>query len=159
MRCINHKNINYKLIPCDLKRKMDLRGGQDFTDVVIRKKAPKPSELKDAAQINRARRDGVAVETTAKSVPGCNKHVPATAKSAHKLEAETEDFHHQRVPSTLKAQISKARADKKWTQADLARAIYEKPQVVQEYESGKAIPNGQVLSKMSRVLGVQLKAK
>lgn len=35
--------------------------------------------------------------------------------------------------------------------------INEKPQIIQEYESGKAIPNPQVLSKLSRALGVVLK--
>ncbi len=39
----------------------------------------------------------------------------------------------------------------------LPQAINEKPQVIQEYESGKAIPNPQVLSKLSRALGVVLK--
>ena len=43
------------------------------------------------------------------------------------------------------------------TQVQLAQAINEKPQTIQEYESGKAIPNPQILSKMSRVLGVVLK--
>lgn len=37
------------------------------------------------------------------------------------------------------------------------QAINEKPQVIQEYEQGKAIPNPQVLSKLSRALGVVLK--
>ena len=37
--------------------------------------------------------------------------------------------------------------------------INEKPSVINEYESGKAIPNPQVISKLSRVLGVQLSAK
>lgn len=36
------------------------------------------------------------------------------------------------------------------------QAINEKPNVIQEYESGKAIPNPSVLQKMSRVLGVPL---
>ncbi len=35
--------------------------------------------------------------------------------------------------------------------------VNEKPSVIQEYESGKAIPNPQVLGKMSRVLGVTLR--
>ena len=39
------------------------------------------------------------------------------------------------------------------------QGINEKPQIIQEYESGKAIPNPQVLSKLSRILGVQLSAK
>jgi hypothetical protein len=35
--------------------------------------------------------------------------------------------------------------------------INEKPQIIQDYESGKAIPNPQILSKLSRVLGVTLR--
>lgn len=42
------------------------------------------------------------------------------------------------------------------TQKELATAINEKPQVVAEYESGKAIPNGQIISKLERQLGVKL---
>lgn len=30
------------------------------------------------------------------------------------------------------------------TQADLAKAINEKPAVINQYENGKALPNGQV---------------
>ena len=39
----------------------------------------------------------------------------------------------------------------------LLQLVNEKPSVINEYESGKAIPNPQILSKMSRVLGVTLK--
>lgn len=50
-----------------------------------------------------------------------------------------------------------------WGQASCmessVQACHEKPQVIQEYESGKAIPNPQVLSKLSRVLGVPLAKK
>lgn len=34
-----------------------------------------------------------------------------------------------------------------------SQKINEKPQVVMDYESGKAIPNNQVLSKLERTLG------
>ncbi|KAF5833921.1 DNA binding helix-turn helix protein [Dunaliella salina] len=112
--------------------------GQDFQEVVIRKKAPKQSDLKDAAAVNAARRAGHQIETAQKFGAGSNKHAPTTAagKSAAKLEQETEDFHRE---------------------CRLDVSINEKPQVIQEYESGKAIPNPQVLSKLSRILGVQLK--
>jgi putative transcription factor len=63
----------------------------------------------------------------------------------------------ERVSSDLKKQIIQARTAKKLTQSQLAQLINEKPQIIQEYETGKAIPNPQVLSKMSRVLGVVLK--
>jgi len=35
--------------------------------------------------------------------------------------------------------------------------INEKPQVIQEYEAGKAIPNNQIITKLERVLGVKLR--
>jgi len=49
-----------------------------------------------------------------------------------------------------------ARTAKKMTQKELATAINEKPQVVAEYESGKAIPNPQIISKLERKLGTKL---
>lgn len=55
--------------------------------------------------------------------------------------------------------MQQARVAKEWTQADLARAINEKQQVINEYEQGKAIPNQQVLSKLERALGVKLRGK
>jgi hypothetical protein len=39
----------------------------------------------------------------------------------------------------------------------ITQLINEKPQIIQDYESGKAIPNPQILSKLSRVLGVTLR--
>ena len=63
------------------------------------------------------------------------------------------------VSSALKKSIMAARLAKKMTQAQLAQAINEKPQIIQEYESGKAIPAPAVLSKLSRALGVVLSNK
>ncbi|KAI8875392.1 hypothetical protein K501DRAFT_202736, partial [Backusella circina FSU 941] len=45
------------------------------------------------------------------------------------------------------------------TQKELAQLVNEKPQVVNDYESGKAIPNQNILAKMERVLGVKLRGK
>lgn len=39
----------------------------------------------------------------------------------------------------------------------LLQLINEKPQIIQEYESGKAIPNNQIIVKLERVLGVKLR--
>lgn len=50
----------------------------------------------------------------------------------------------QKVGLSLGKAIQKARAAKKMTQAKLAQAINEKPAVINQYENGKAIPNGQV---------------
>lgn len=51
------------------------------------------------------------------------------------------------------------RQAKEMSQKDLATKICEKPQIVTEYEQGKAIPNQQILAKMERALGIKLRGK
>lgn len=76
---------------------------------------------------------------------GANKSgAHGAVKHLSKLENETEVFKHETVNSELKKQIQQARIAKKLTQAQLAQQINEKPQIINEYESGKAIPNPQV---------------
>ena len=53
--------------------------------------------------------------------------------------------------------IQQARAAKGMKQKDLATKCNEKPNVIAEYEQGKAIPNNQILGKLERVLGVKLR--
>jgi len=53
--------------------------------------------------------------------------------------------------------MSSARLELKLTQKDVAQKINEKPSVVQDYESGKAIPNPQILGKLERILGTKLR--
>lgn len=50
-----------------------------------------------------------------------------------------------------------ARQDLKLTQKDVAQKINEKQSILQDYESGKAIPNPQILGKLERALGVKLR--
>lgn len=52
-----------------------------------------------------------------------------------------------------------ARMELKLSQKEVAQKINEKPSVLQDYESGKAIPNAQILSKLERTLGVKLRGK
>ncbi|XP_042021022.1 multiprotein-bridging factor 1a-like, partial [Salvia splendens] len=79
----------------------------------------------------------------------------STSLNTRKLDEDTENLSHEKVPTELKKAIMLARMDKKLTQAQLAQEINEKPQIMQEYESGKAIPNQQIISK----LGVKLRGK
>ena len=73
------------------------------------------------------------------------------------LDEDMENIKHKSVSSNMKKQIIQARNAKGWTQKELATAANEQVKTIQEYESGKAIPNGQVINKLSRALGVQLK--
>ncbi|CAN6706362.1 unnamed protein product [Malus baccata var. baccata] len=139
-----------------------LRGpiSQDWEPVVIRKKAPNAAAKKDEKAVNAARRSGAEIETLKKATAGTNKAASSsTTLNTRKLDEETENLAHDRVPSELKKAIMQARTDKKLTQAQLAQIINEKPQVIQEYESGKAIPNQQVITKLERALGAKLRGK
>merc|ERR1719486_255770 len=81
-------------------------------------------------------------------------------QAAKKLDENTETFRHETVSLEFKTALQQARLAKKMTQKALATAINEKDSVVNEYESGKAIPNGQIINKLNRALGVRLpKAK
>ena len=94
---------------------------------------------------------GLQVDTVKKQGAGYN------AQRMGKLENETEELSHAKVECEVKKAIMKGRLAKKMTQAQLAQQINEKPQIIQEYESGKAIPNQQILSKLERILGVKLR--
>ncbi|KAG9447889.1 hypothetical protein H6P81_014017 [Aristolochia fimbriata] len=133
---------------------------QDWEPVVIRKKTPNAAAKKDEKAVNAARRSGADIETVKKSNAGTNRAASSsTTLNTRKLDEETENLAHDRVPSDLKKAIMQARVEKKLNQAQLAHLINEKPQVIQEYESGKAIPNQQIITKLERALGVKLRGK
>ncbi len=46
-----------------------------------------------------------------------------------------------------------------YTISPILQRVNEKPQVVNDYESGRAIPNQQVISKLERAVGVKLRGK
>ena len=102
-------------------------------------------------------KQGLNVTAVRKDVSNVNNAGPG--RNASKLENETEELTHKTVKTEVKKSIMQGRLAKKLTQAQLAQQINERPQVVQEYESGKAIPNQQILAKLERVLGVKLRGK
>ncbi|GAB2284380.1 Multiprotein-bridging factor 1b [Dionaea muscipula] len=133
---------------------------QDWEPVIVRKKAPTAAAKKDEKVVNAARRAGAEIETIKKANAGSNKAASSsTTLNTRKLDDETENLAHERVPTELKKAIMQARMDKKLTQSQLAQLINEKPQIIQEYESGKAIPNQQIIGKLERALGVKLRGK
>merc|ERR1712110_26753 len=76
--------------------------------------------------------------------------------NARKLDDETENFKHQKVPLQVRKAIQQARQLKKMSQKDLATKLNEKVSVVNDYESGKAIPSNGMLARMERVLECKL---
>uniref|UniRef100_A0A2K6CNM3 Endothelial differentiation-related factor 1 n=1 Tax=Macaca nemestrina TaxID=9545 RepID=A0A2K6CNM3_MACNE len=130
---------------------MALRATADTVDGCLRKKGPtgRPGQAILAAQ-----RRGEDVETSKKWAAGQNKQHSITKNTA-KLDRETEELHHDRVTLEVGKVIQQGRQSKGLTQKDLATKINEKPQVIADYESGRAIPNNQVLGKIERAIDVR----
>ncbi|KAM6297191.1 endothelial differentiation-related factor 1 isoform X2 [Numenius arquata] len=110
------------------------------TVTVLRKKGPSAAQAKSKQAILAAQRRGEDVETSKKWAAGQNKQHFITKNTA-KLDRETEELHHDRVP------------------LEVGKKINEKPQVIADYESGRAIPNNQVMGKIERAIGLKLRGK
>lgn len=133
-------------------------GDWNTTVTTIGSRANRNTSSKSASAVNAARRRGEAVATETKWGAASNKNHRMDHNTAV-LDAETEELKHKHVDLSVGKLIQQGRAAKEMTQKDLATKICEKPQVVTEYESGKAVPNQQILAKMERALGIKLRGK
>ena len=109
-----------------------------------------------ARQVSLLKAAGVLTTEKRYGAGGNKSAHSAGALSAKKLEEADDVGTLAKVDKSLARAIQQGRQAKKMTQKDLATAINEKPQVVGEYESGKAIPNPQIINKLERALGVKL---
>ncbi|KAJ3342205.1 Endothelial differentiation- factor 1 [Gonapodya sp. JEL0774] len=130
----------------------------DEVTIIRKKTASGPSTIKSEAELNAARRSGADIATAKKAAPSNAAHDKDGQKLA-KIDRETEDFHLEKVSLDVGKAIMLARQAKELTQKDLATKVNEKASVIQDYESGRAQPNQQVLSKLERNLGVKLRGK
>jgi len=125
---------------------------------VIGQKAKAPKVTKNSGDLNAARRAGAVVATEKKVVGGANKaHQGTDHQRIAKLDRDNEVAPPSKVAPSVGRAMQTARMEKQLSQKDVAQKINEKPSVLQDYESGKAIPNPQILSKLERVLGVKLR--
>lgn len=124
----------------------------------LRKRQPKPSQMRTPQALNTAQRQGLPIETTKKFNAATNKQHKTTLNTA-KLDRETEELHHDRVNKEIGQNIQQGRQAKGWTQKELAVKINEKTQVINDYEAGRGIPNQQVLGKLERTLGMKLRGR
>merc|ERR1719150_1588542 len=137
-----------------------LAGSQDWAPVVWNKSAPKGKAAKSSSEVNAARRNGGDIETSKKFNAGGNQSAHSVVPNAKKLDENTATFRHATVSHEFKVALQQARLAKNMTQAVLAQQINEKASIINEYEAGKAIPNGAIINKLNRSLGVRLpKAK
>lgn len=122
---------------------------QDWQTVVIRKK---PQKYGSGEQdINAARRNNMNIDTVKKQAASQTANASINIR---KVEGETEDFHHKKVPIDVAKSIEKARLERKLTQEALAKSLNMPKADINEIERGTAIYNGQQLAKIKRFLGI-----
>ncbi len=81
------------------------------------------------------------------------------AAKNHALEDESETFHKPEIPYSLSQEIMKARCAMKLTQKELAQKLNLQPSIISNYESGKAIPDHQILQKIAKALNTKFQSK
>jgi len=128
------------------------------TKLVIGYKAHAPKVARTQSDVNAARRSGAVVATDKKVSAGGNKaHQGTDHQRIAKLDRENEVAPPAKIAPTVGRAIQDGRNAKEWSQKELAQKVNEKPSVIQDYESSKAIPNPQILGKLERALGVKLR--
>mmetsp|Transcript_2869 Transcript_2869/g.5602 ORF Transcript_2869/g.5602 Transcript_2869/m.5602 type:complete len:152 (+) Transcript_2869:80-535(+) len=132
--------------------------GQDWNTVTFssRPQSAASSSHAKSVGLKEAQRSGGQIETSAKYGGGSNKQMTAAAAEAQRLDADTGEGSHAKVPTELKLALQKARNAKGISQKALATQLNMQPQVVNEYESGKAIPNNAIIAKFEKALGCKL---
>jgi len=130
----------------------------DSKTVTIGFKRQQSKVAKKESDINAARRSGAPVATDKRITAGGNKaHQGTDHQRIAKLDRENEVAPPAKIAPSVGRAIQDARLELKLSQKEVAQKVNEKPSVIQDYESSKAIPNPQILAKLERILGVKLR--
>jgi len=113
------------------------------------------------SEINAARRSGAVVATEKKYAGGSNKVQSTEGQRLTKVDRENEVAPPPKIDLSVGKAMAQARQAKEpaMSQKDLATKVNEKQSVINDYESGRAVPNQQLLTKLERALGVKLRGK
>lgn len=121
---------------------------------------PRATVARTQSEINAARRSGAVISTDKKYATG-NKTQDTAGQHLTKVDRENEVAPPAKIDVSVGKAMAAARLAKQpvMTQKDLATRVNEKPSVINDYESGRAVPNQQLLGKLERALGVKLRGK
>ena len=69
-------------------------------------------------------------------------------------QVDKDEFKLKKVNKDFSSEIKNNRNSKGLTQKELAQKINVKPSVINDYESGKAVPNPSIINKLKRILAI-----
>ena len=83
------------------------------------------------------------------------KNITKKKGPSHNLDkTDINTFKNKKVDENFSVKMKNSRNNKKMTQKELAQKINVKTAVINDYESGKAIPNPKTLNNIKRILGI-----
>ncbi len=116
---------------------------QDWTPIILNGKKPITQNLNQKISIEEKKSD---------------EEKSRLAKN-YAIENETETFNIQTIPHTLSQEIIKARNNMKMSRKDVALKLNIQESIISNYENGKAVPDNQMLQKLSKLLNTKLSLK
>merc|ERR1719400_2563878 len=111
---------------------------QDWSDVVLTKSTPYKGNNNNSNNNNK------------------KKKKKKKSNQSLRAEEEQEDFRTAKIGKKFSVALQQARLKKGWKQHQLAQQLNVRQTVINQYESGKIVPNPQLIAKMNRILGVKL---
>lgn len=136
---------------------------EEWDNVTVIGKSRGPSTRATVARtngaINSAVRSGTVVSVDKKYGAGGNRSAGTEGQKLAKVDRDNEVAPPAKIDMSVGRAIQKGRQDKGLTQKDLASKVNEKPNVINDYEAGRAVPNQQLLGKIERAVGVKLRGK
>lgn len=145
-----------------MSRKGAAPSGQDWEPQVYnfqqrqQQQEARPRTLNER-DASRAQQNGQSVAVQRKEHQQLNQQKATAGANAKKLDEDNDTLKIKKVDPQLRVRIQKARQELNWTQQDLAQKISERVTVVNEYESGKAIPEERIIVKMEKALCMHLR--
>ncbi|CDW73276.1 UNKNOWN [Stylonychia lemnae] len=85
-----------------------------------------------------------------------NKQASAIADFDHLRDDDDEEIKYEKITLECARAIQKARLEKEWSQAQLAKAINEKTGLIVDIESGEAPYNPNTITQIEKALGVKV---
>ena len=122
------------------------------------KKAKKPKQQDDEGYYGGSFGGGLKagpIQGAGTSKPSVNKQAQNIADFDY-LRDEDEEIKYETVNYDCSAAIKQARLAKDMTQAQLAKAVNEKPAVIHDIENGTATYDASVINRIEQVLGVKI---
>jgi putative transcription factor len=126
---------------------------QDWNTVSWDKRGEKKKNESSKQQITRLQRTGSGLITTNKTSGNKQKVNVVDSSKLRKIENEEDTFKIEKVPLSISKKMAQLRCEKKLSQKELAMKLSLDVKIIQEYENGKAIPNGNLINKLEKILG------